>query len=168
VAECFCLTPKTKKIMAKTIFTFVQTNIGTGVNVGKPIYLCVAGLDKEVTAELDGDVVKAKPGVSFILDDNLQNEAGRDLLTAFGSGETRERLIEDVTIFARGARNTFTIDLDQDADIDSGKEVAKHDARVAAGFRIYTKLMFAAEDKVFDGLQKALIAFKKEMAKANA
>jgi len=162
------LTPKTKK-MAKTTFTFVKTLIAQGANVGTPIYLCVAGIEaKKVTAKLNGDEVTASPGVSFILDDKLQNEAGRDLLQAFGAGVTRERLIDDVTIFARGARNTFIVDLDYDVDIDSAKDIAKEDSRSPDGFRIYTTLTFAAEDKVFDGLQEALIAFKKEMAETNA
>lgn len=162
------LTPKTKK-MAKTTFTFVKTLIAQGANVGTPIYLCVAGIEaKKVTAKLNGDEVTASPGVSFILDDKLQNEAGRDLLQAFGAGVTRERLIDDVTIFARGARNTFIVDLDYDVDIDSTKDIAKEDSRSPDGFRIYTTLTFVAEDKVFDGLQEALIAFKKEMAETNA
>ena len=161
-----CLTPKIKKIMAKTIFTFVKTNISTGANAGTPIYLCVAGIPGKVTAELNGEEVTAEPGVSFILDDKLQNEAGRDLLQSFGTGETRERLIDDVTIFARGKRNTFNVDIDYDADIDSGKEVAKEDSRSPDGFRIYTNLTFEAEDKVFDGLQDALLTFKKEMSNA--
>ena len=158
------LTPKTKK-MAKTTFTFIQTNISASAqrNAGKPIYLCVAGLPTEVTAELDNDEVIGKPGVSFILDHDLQTKAGADLLLAFGAGETRERLIDDVTIFARGARNTFDVDIDENLDIDTRNEpVAKHDSRVSEGFRIYAKLTTEAENKVFDGLQTALIAFKKE------
>jgi len=166
VAEYFCLTPKTKKKMAKTIFTFVKTKISTGADSGLPIYLCVAGIPGEVTAELNGQEVSAEPGVSFILDDKLQTKAGRDLLQSYGTGETRERLVDDVTIFARGARNTFTVDLDYAVDVDSGKEVAKEDSRSPNGFRIYTNLTFEAEDKVFDGLQDALLSFKKEMANA--
>lgn len=154
--------------MARTTFTFVKTIISTGANAGTPIYLCVAGIPGKVTATLNGEEVTAEPGVSFILDDKLQSAAGRDLLQAFGTGETRERLVDDVTIFARGQRNTFVVDLDYEIDIDSGKEVAKEDSRSQDGFRIYTNLTFEAEDKVFDGLQEALITFKKELDKANA
>ena len=154
--------------MAKTTFTFVSTTIKQGDNAGTSIYLCVAGIDRKATAELNGEEVTAKPGVSFILDDKLQTKAGRDLLQSFGTGETRERLIDDVTIFARGQRNTFDVDIDHDADIDDSRDIAKEDSRVPSGFRIYTNLTYEAEDKVFDGLQAALIAFKKAEAKANA
>ena len=155
--------------MAKTTFIFIQTNISASAkrNAGKPIYLCVASLPTAVTAELDGDEVIGKPGVSFILDHDLQNEAGADLLLAFGAGETRERLVDDVTIFARGARNSFDVNIDENIDVDGkGGVTAKHDSRVSEGFRIYAKLTTEAENKVFDGLQKALIAFKK--AEVNA
>lgn len=148
--------------MAKVTFTFISTVISENAkrNAGQPIYLCVGTLDKTATANFHGEEVSGEVGVSFILDDKLQTAEGRDLLQKYGDGSVRERVSKGVSIFARGARNTFTVDIDADIDT-TGKVEAKPNSSTE-GYGIYGKLTVAGEDKVFDGLQEALDVFQEQ------
>lgn len=152
--------------MAKvTSFAFIATSIRQDAdrNAGKPIYLCVAKLDKVGTAEFHGETVSDEIGVSFILDDNLQTPEGRDLLQKYGNGAVRERVSKGISIFARGARNTFDVVIDADIDLTGGL-TAKADKQGNVG--VYGKLTVAAEDKVFDALQNALDVFQEQTINA--